>query len=114
MQNSKQVLRRYSAFLITVTDDTEEAQKLLNRAEGNKHDSWISILRFFSDQSVTETDIENAETQEMQMHCNGAELDAESNAHSDNNAQQYSMPAFRKMSTAMSQGSELGADLTTE
>ncbi|KAJ3036984.1 hypothetical protein HDV00_002176 [Rhizophlyctis rosea] len=41
--NSKQVLRRYSAFLLTVENDVEEATKLLNRAE----------------------DIENAEAREL-------------------------------------------------
>ncbi|KAJ3050401.1 hypothetical protein HK097_008636 [Rhizophlyctis rosea] len=57
--NSKQVLRRYSAFLMTVANDEEQARKLLERAE----------------------DIENAEARENTMRSANARLFDELDAY---------------------------------
>ncbi|KAJ3032299.1 hypothetical protein HDV00_007707 [Rhizophlyctis rosea] len=87
--NSKQVLRRYSAFLLTVANDAEEATKLLNRAE----------------------DIENAEAREM----TGRPMDGPTRSDLDGMISRFdNMSAIREASTVEGPGMSMDGSPSAE
>ncbi|KAJ3051427.1 hypothetical protein HK097_007547 [Rhizophlyctis rosea] len=90
-------------FLLGRVDENRRKADRAYRAMLSKYPNSKQVLR---------EDIENAEAREA--HGSRGEADEESNADSDNVRRYSGMPGIREMSMAMSQVSEMEADVGTE
>ncbi|KAJ3027796.1 hypothetical protein HDV00_010849 [Rhizophlyctis rosea] len=90
--NSKQVLRKYSSFLLTVTNDSEQAKRLLDRAE----------------------DIENAEAREYTMHNANMRLRTEETFRPSTTHPQIPTEGDNRPMEVIPSDAELETDLSRE